>query len=200
MKLPKGTLVESALEQPTARRGVPVWIWAVVGLAAIAGTYVFISRGGTWQNDALPVPVAPTETASDAPAQAPVDAGAGSNSQPEPAESNVAANTVTTPPSAAAPAPVSAKPVPDSKKPVAADDKSAVAKKTPDAGAPATHAVTPPVAKTGSKAIEQWKPNRPAAAAPVPLDSDASVAGVETWWKSRPPYPPRKSRPGRSFP
>jgi len=196
MKLPKGTLVESVLEPPTARRGVSVWIWAVLGLAAMAGAYVFISRGGTGRNDAVPVPAAPTEIASDAPVPAPADAVA--NAQPESSESSAAASAVTTPPVSSAPAPTAATPVPDAKKPVASEAKPALAKKTPDTGAGVPLAATPPVAKSSSKAIAQWKPIQPAA--PAPIDSDASVAGVEALPESAIPTQAAKIAAGTLVP
>jgi len=168
IKLPKGTLVESALETPTARRGVPVWIWAVVGLAAIAGTYVFISRGGTPQADTPPPFAERTETASNPPVETPTEHVATTQS-------------ATGEPNVAAPAedPASSTVVPEAKKPLANDAKPAVAKKSPESGPAAPQAVAPPKAKISSKAIEQWKPAQAAAAVPAPLDSDASVAGVE---------------------
>lgn len=172
MKLPKGTLIESALEPSAARRGVPVWIWAVVGLAAIAGAYVYISRGGSQPDDLLPIPGVSAETASNAPVATPPETVP--NMQPEAARSNGPATPKTTPPDAAAPAPTPAKPVPEAKTPLPSETIPASAKKSPEAG------TTPPAAaRTRSKAIEQWKPLQPAAAAPAPLDSDASVAGVE---------------------
>jgi protein TonB len=166
MTLPKGTLVESALEPPTARRGVPAWIWAVMCLAAIAGAYVFISRGGALQIDTTPRPAETTETASNAPVETPPEAVA--NTPSDAAGAKVAAP---------APTPKSAKLVPEAKQPLPSDAKPVVAKKSPEAGPAAAQAVAAPKPKIGSKAIAEWKAGQPAV--PAPLDSDASVAGVE---------------------
>jgi len=193
MKLPKGTLVESALEPNAARRGVPAWIWAVMGLAAIAGAYVFIFRGGTSPNETVPIAPVPSETASNAsPTESPAIA------QPEAAESSVVANPVKTPPADSTPAPVSSTLVADGKKPEPADAQNAAAKKPGETGPAVPKAVAPPVAKIGSRAIEQWKPNQPAA--PAPLDSEDSVAGVEAVADLAVPAPAAKIAAGTLVP
>ena len=174
--LPRGTIVEAELDSTVERRGMPFWVWAAVGVVAIAALFFVFRPGAT--NPA-------TVVSNPAPAQAPAPAAS------VPAEA---------PPSVPAPSAT----VPDNPAPVAAATKAAVPKKAPDRPPTATPtstaaaskkaasaAAAPPVAPPTNTAPSTPEP---AAAAPATIvaakvappeappapDVDTNVAGVET--------------------
>jgi protein TonB len=182
LTLPRGTLVESQLEAPVARRGVPVWVWAAVGLVAVVGVYFMFSRDMPDRSVAVATP--PPRTTPQPIASAPPEL------QPQAPEASNAA-----PPVPETPAPVLETPKPVvSKKPAEkptekpASRAAALAAAAPPV-APPTHAepksthAEPAATRAESAPIHVAKVE-PAAAAPaapaVPAGLDENVAGVET--------------------
>ncbi len=55
VSLPRGSVVASELGIAAERRGMPVWVWAVVGLVGIAAVYIAFSRSASIPTDASPL-------------------------------------------------------------------------------------------------------------------------------------------------
>ena len=54
--LPRGTMVETELNESKGRRGMPVWVWVGLGVFAVVGAYVAFSRGTVTRVEAPPPP------------------------------------------------------------------------------------------------------------------------------------------------
>jgi TonB family protein len=183
LTLPRGTLVESQLEAPVARRGVPVWVWAVVGLVAVVGVYFMFSRDMPDRSVATSAPTTasrPKPIASTPPEPLPLAPETSNASSPVPAPV----------PAAEAPAPVLEPPkTVASKKPVEKPPTRVAAvsaAQTPVS--PLTHAA-PPAHADPAPTVADWARTHgakaePAPAAPAapsaPAGLDDSAAGVET--------------------
>jgi len=184
--LPSGTMVESALEPGSARRGVPLLMWAGVALLVIGATYFALSRNGAGRASDFsstatapaPAPVAPT--ASNPVSTTPADSA--SNAPAESATTQGSADNIP-------PAPVAATPTPEPRKPAAAVPKPAPLKTTAEAVATLTPATVPskgvaempkPAPKPAPKSTTRHESPPAATAAPAaPPEVDDSVAGVE---------------------
>jgi TonB family protein len=173
LTLPRGTLVESQLEAPVARRGVPVWVWAVVGVVAVVGVYFMFSRDMPDRSVATSTPMAPSRpepivsTSPEPPPQAPETSSA---SAPVPV--------------AEAPAPVLETPkIVASKKPVEKPPTrlAAVTAATPPASPPTRVAQAPTHAEPAPTHVTKAQPAAAPPTAPsAPAGLDDGVAGVET--------------------
>jgi TonB family protein len=182
--LPRGTMVETELDSPKPRRGVPVWVWALVGIVAIAGAYLVFPRGAA----------TPSETPASPPAQSSATESQPAAQAPSPVvEPPVAQAPVTQPP--VTQPPVAQRPVSQSvtegRKPATSTAKVAVQppapapKKTPDRAAAQAANVkskhAPADVPAVASAPTEIAPAIPSPTKPAPpTELGESVAGVET--------------------
>ncbi|HEX4824633.1 MAG TPA: TonB family protein [Candidatus Polarisedimenticolaceae bacterium] len=159
MTLPQGTLAEAELAGKPARRGVPVWIWALLVLAglAAAGYFVFmkpsVSSAESSTSETVPAPHRAPEPAAQAPTPAP---------QPP----SVVLNAIQ--PLPQRPAPLATASTPSATKPAAKTEQAELPKATPPHQFPATK----PSPSSQQKAAEPV----PIAA---PAGADEGVPSVE---------------------
>ena len=168
LTLPRGTVVESELEAPVPKRGMPVWVWAVAGIIVVAGLYFIFSRDIPDRSIASVPPTPAPEPVASAPVEpSPVPQSEAPQNQgtraPEP--STVAVEPPTRP--------VETAQAPTPKPPVERPAK--------------TQAVAPPVVApkiTGKtlagSTLRKDRAAVPPAAPAAPVGLDDAVAGVET--------------------
>jgi TonB family protein len=210
LTLPPGTMVASELDPTAARSGMPTWIWAALGIVAIATIYFVFPRDGSGGGDVasgLPTPaksvaIGPTNT-NVPPASAP----------PPAANTSPSANTSPTsnpPIEAAAAVPEPPPSVPDGSRPIQNAPAIATTKKAPErtTKAPAAAvptpkaAVAPPAVVAAGKhepsradrKIDAAKPTSPEVTAPSSLDDAAE--GVEAVADLSAPTPTTTIAPG----
>lgn len=186
LKLPRGTIVESQIEAPVARRGVPVWIWAIVGLIAVAGSYFIFSHDtpdrsvASAPQESLPEPVADVHSEPPPPVQ--------QLSETEAAPPQAAVPQTPEPATAVsiAPPPVQTAQPPAAKKPAEKPPAVSVAKNEAKAPASAPPPQTARKEPSAAHSVSKWKePAATTAAATTPAPAapsgpDDTVAGVET--------------------
>jgi TonB family protein len=181
-------MVETELDSPKPRRGVPVWVWALVGIVAIAGAYLVVPRGAA----------TPSETPASPPAQSSATESQPAAQAPSPVvEPPVAQAPVTQPP--VTQPPVAQRPVSQSvtegRKPATSTAKVAAQppapapapapKKTPDRAAAQAANVkskhAPADVPAVASAPTEIAPAIPSPTKPAPpTELGESVAGVET--------------------
>jgi TonB family protein len=202
LTLPPGTLVAAQLDPTPRRSGMPAWIWAALGVVAIATAYFVFARSGSRDGDAA-TPL-PKPAKSVAIAQAETNAPPQANTSP-PANSPLAAATA---------APEPAPRVPESSKPVQSALGAPAPKKGTDrtSKAPVAEVPAPRPPLAPPAAVAAAKPERrkidakpspaketsPAATAPAGLDD--AVAGVETVSDVAAPPPAARTTPGALIP
>jgi TonB family protein len=193
LTLPPGTLVASQLDPAAGRSGMPTWIWAALGVVAIATIYFVFMRTGLSGGDltsalptqAKPVTIAPADTTAPAPADKPRDA--------TPSSSDLASPGTNPPLETASAAPEPPPSGPAGSRPVQNAPAVATAKKAPERTAKAPVAAVPtPKASVASPAVvvagkpepkradrrtDPAKPALPEATAPSSVDG--AVEGVE---------------------
>jgi TonB family protein len=183
LTLPRGTVVASELDPTAARSGMPTWIWAALGIVAIATIYFVLTRTGSGEGDvasALPTPakslaIAPAN-ANVPPASDPSPAASTSPSAMTSPTSNppIEAASATPEPPPGVPAVVTAKKSPDhaAKAPVAAvpTPKSPVVP-------PAVGATAKSEPSRAERKLDSTKPTVPVVTAPA--SPDDAVEGVE---------------------
>jgi protein TonB len=175
------------------RRSAAAWIWAGVGILAVGATYIAISWKGS--TTAEPPADLPARAQIASKSAAPIPEASSQPVAPDPEPAAIAPP----PPEAPAPAPPAAEvtsPASEAKKIVAKPASVAAvnAKKTADkpAAVPAAVAAAPPK----SKASHAGTSKPPSQAAPSALESEASIAGVETLPALPPAAPVATIAPG----
>jgi hypothetical protein len=186
-------LVASELDPTAGRSGMPTWIWAALGIVAIATIYFVFMRTGLSGGDvtsALPTPAKP---ATIAPVEANAPAGAAKPPDATTSSSDHTSPSANPPLQTASAAPEPPRSVPEGPRPVQNAPAVATAKKatehtakTPVAAVqtPKASVASPAVAVAGKpeptradRKIDGTKPTSPEATAPASLDG--AVEGVE---------------------
>jgi len=165
MTLPSGTLAEAELAGAARRRGVSVWIWAVIAVAVLAAAYFTLLRPSDSQTAVVPEPKS-RESAPVAETPSP------QRDAPEP-RAPAASDRRALVLNAIEPLPARPTSAPDPE----ADTEKKVAKST--ASDPVATAPSKPV----KSSIASWKPSPPAApvvAPSAPAAAEEGVSGVET--------------------
>jgi TonB family protein len=180
--VPHGSMVESEIESPAARRGKPLVLWLAVGAVALATVYLVYPRGESSGSNVEPAPrPTPTNAASAPPVAEP------------PPVASAPAEPVQQAPEPLPTIPEKPKPAP----PAAADKQSAPKKSAdratattrPGATAPASRKTAAPVPTAGSAPPTAKKPSTPgpapsapavAEAAAIPASADETPQGLGT--------------------
>jgi TonB family protein len=197
LTLPRGTLVASELDPTAARSGMPTWIWAALGIVAIATIYFVLTRTGSGEGDVASALPTPARSLAIARANANVPPA----SDPSPAAST--SPSATTSPTSTLPIEAaSTTPEPPPSVPAVATVKKSPdhAAKVPAAAVPTPKApiLAKPEPSRAERKLDSTKPTVPVVTAPT--SPDDAVEGVEAVADLSAPAPASTIAPGTLIP